>query len=233
MTRGLKTFFLLFLLVPPVLADNLSPFIQSFHEGRERGRPLAETLAVELDRSLEDAIDILTAAIAVAPARVAEIVRVSVALGVEAEPVAAQCETALTEKQRLELVKTALGERIDARPVLERCLVLLEPSEWPGIIADAVNNSTPGQIQGVIESAYRSLAPVTDQAFFQVREGLLRSSAFAVSGLELSDDIDGLLDEIRLQDQLEVLQFDETAEVDNIADVDEFVPPEGPPLSDQ
>ena len=99
-----------------------------------------------------------------------------------------------------------------------------------GLLAIAINNSSPAQIESVVRTAYDTLAPFIADPFLLIRTGLIQSNAFAVQGLEYAGDIDRLLDEIRLQDMLENLIVDDAAGQDDV-NQDEFETTE-PPFSD-
>jgi len=101
------------------------------------------------------------------------------------------------------------------------------------LLAHAINNSTPGQIERVLEAAFQALATEVADPFALVKEGVLRSNAFTVQGIEYAEEIDDLVTEVCLQDLLEVVVSEEGNNIDEIADADAPPPdPIEPPLSD-
>ena len=210
----------------PVLASiTLSESIQTFHVALDLGTPLERVLRDELGDHYSDARVVLTGAIASTPGDVADIIRIAIDEGVLADDIAAQCETMLNQRQLIELIRVSLGERIDPAPVIRRCFIYVPNSEVSDLLALAINNSTPGQIERVLEAAFQALSTEVADPFALVKEGVLRSNAFTVEGIEYAEEVDDLVTEIRLQDVLEVVVAEEGNNIDEIAEVD-TPPPE-------
>lgn len=204
---------------------SVSATMLSFQLARFEGEPLSQTLRREIADHYEEARIVLTAAIGSQPGKVAEIVRIAVDEGVLADDIAAQCDTMMNQHQLEALIRVSLSERIDAVPIIRRCLAYMPYSQLSDLLALAINNSTPGQIERVMEAAYIALADDIADPFSMVKEGILRSNAFTVEGIEHAEEIDSLITEIQLQDVLEVVVSEEGTDVDQIADVD-APPPE-------
>lgn len=224
---------LLSLGLPGMASITLSESIQTFHEALDRGASLESILRSEIGDHYGEAATVLTGAIASTPGDVAEIVRIAIDEGVLADDIAQQCETMLNQRQLVELIRVSLGERIDAEPIIRRCFAYIPYSQVSELLAFAINNSTPGRIESVLEAAFQALANEVADPFALVKEGVLRSNAFTVEGIEFAEDIDDLVTEIRLQDVLEVVASEEGANIAEIADADAPPPdPIDPPLSD-
>lgn len=225
----------LILSYPGSASTTVSATMESFQLARFEGAPLSQTLRKEITDHYDDARTVLTAAIGSEPGKVAEIVRIAVDEGVLSEDIAAQCDTMMNQRQLVELIRVSLGERIDAEPIIRRCLSYVPYSQLSDLLALAINNSTPGEIERVMEAAYIALADEIADPFAMVKEGVLRSNAFTVEGIEYAEEIDDLVTEIQLQDILEVVVTEEGTDVDEIADVDAPPPEPGggePPFSD-
>ena len=214
---------------PLSAAPPLSSSVQEFQENHVYGNPLIQSLVSQLKANYDDAMEILASAIASSPGSIGKIIKVAINEGVLPVDIAAQCETALTAKQLRTLITTALNERIDPVPIVERCLILVDEAEIPDLLAIAIDNSTPGQIEFVIQAAYNSFSSNYPDPFQLVKTGVLQSNAFTVEGLDSTEGIDALLDEIKLQDMLETVEFDDaTGQEETVQDDFESPDPEPP-----
>ncbi len=229
----LPSFVLLLLLSLPTQADvTVSASMQTFHEGIFRGASLEGLLRSQLQAHFDDAATVLTAAIGASPGKVEKIVEVAVDVGVIPDDIARQCETMMTPSQLETLIEVSLKARIDPEPILDRCLALLPASEITSLLALAINNSTPGNIEQLLRVAYLALSSEFGDPFAMVKEGVLRSNAFTITGIELAEGVDELVTEIRLQDLLETSDTEDLIIDDTASEVDVFDPEPEPPLSD-
>lgn len=214
-------------------AITISETMQVFHEGIQRGKSLESILRQELKDHYSEADVVLTGAIGSTPADVADIVRIAIDEGVLVDDIAAQCDTMLNQQQLVNLIRVSLSERIDPAPIIKRCFAYIPKSQISDLLAHAINNSTPGQIERVLDAAFQALSNEVADPFALVKEGVLRSNAFTVEGIEYAEGVDDLITEIRLQDVLEVLVTEEGASIDEVADADLPPPsPFEPPFSD-
>ncbi len=201
-------------------AITLSETMQAFHSQMSSGTPLENILRQQLQDHYDDADVVLTGAISSTPGNTGEIVRIAIGEGVLAEDIAAQCETMLNQDQLVDLIRVAFVSRIDPEPVIRRCFSYLPGLQIPELLALAINNSTPGDIERVLQVSFLSLTGQVVDPFATVKEAVLLSNAFTVEGIEFAEDVDDLVTEIRLQDVLENATAEQFADVGEIADAD-------------
>lgn len=228
---------------PLQASTTLSASVQNFLEGLSRGVSIGELVSQQLAADSPQADLILKSAIASAPSRLDEILLAAIEHGVSAEAVAKQCETVMSPEQLENWVTASLRSRLNPLPILRRCLGLIEEDRRVGIVTLAVNESPPGGVEALLQTAFEALESAGVEAFAVIKTGLLASDAFDVAGLELATDMAQLLEEAQMQDLMELVLFAEPVDPVQLTNTvgvttpgpappPSPAPPPEPPLSD-